>query len=69
MRFFHFIKEFIFIFALTQLLSTLEAFWYSYKKLCFRYYDDGLVLDDDETKKLFENAGKIMEKESRLKMV
>ncbi|KAK6110472.1 Nucleolar GTP-binding protein 1 (NOG1) family protein [Brugia pahangi] len=33
------------------------------------YYDDGLVLDDDETKKLFENAEKIMEKESRLKMI
>ncbi|EJW82467.1 GTP-binding protein [Wuchereria bancrofti] len=32
------------------------------------YYDEDLVLDDDETKKLFENAEKIMEKESRLKM-
>ncbi|KAM3726255.1 Nucleolar GTP-binding protein [Dirofilaria immitis] len=32
-------------------------------------YDDNLILDDDETRKLFENAKKIIEKESQLKMV
>uniref|UniRef100_A0A1I7VVZ1 Nucleolar GTP-binding protein 1 n=1 Tax=Loa loa TaxID=7209 RepID=A0A1I7VVZ1_LOALO len=32
------------------------------------YYDEDLVLDDDETRKLFENAEKIVEKESQLKM-
>uniref|UniRef100_A0A0R3RVY6 Ribosomal RNA-processing protein 8 n=1 Tax=Elaeophora elaphi TaxID=1147741 RepID=A0A0R3RVY6_9BILA len=32
------------------------------------YYDEDLVLDDDETKKLFENAEKITEKENQLKV-
>ncbi|VDK63425.1 unnamed protein product [Onchocerca ochengi] len=32
------------------------------------FYDDDLDLNDDETKKLFENAKKIVEKESQLKM-
>uniref|UniRef100_A0A1I7VVW9 Nucleolar GTP-binding protein 1 n=1 Tax=Loa loa TaxID=7209 RepID=A0A1I7VVW9_LOALO len=43
-------------------------FWCSCKTLCSRYYDEDLVLDDDETRKLFENAEKIVEKESQLKM-
>ncbi|KAL3982185.1 Nucleolar GTP-binding protein 1 (NOG1) family protein [Acanthocheilonema viteae] len=32
------------------------------------YYDEDLILDDDKTRKLLENAEKIMERESRLKM-
>ncbi|OZC05449.1 GTP-binding domain protein [Onchocerca flexuosa] len=32
------------------------------------FYDEDLDLNDDETKKLFENAKKIVEKESQLKM-
>lgn len=48
-------------------LQFCTSFVHSY----FRYYDGNLVLDDDddETKKLLENAEKIMEKENRMRMV
>lgn len=37
--------------------------------LYFRYYDEDLALDDEETRKLLENVEKIKEKEGQLKMV